>query len=310
MSMHIGLKNQVLSVWLLSFLMLGCQFNRDKKKTTQVIESDVSDSISDQEVEIIAVVENILKAAGNYNLEELDRLTSDKAVIGYTMLKGGGWKNTEVTIDEYFESIRNRDLKPYIEIVSDYDIIVTEERMALVRADAVVNKFGIPGLREINHIILIKDGNQWKLLSIGWTAQEQPGEKRKFDLEIFARGYAQAWGSQRPGFVAMFFEEDGSLQVNDGDPAIGREAISNTAQSFMTKFPDMNVRFDSLAYKTNGVEFHWTLTGTDSAPEGKDHKVKVSGYEFWTMGEGNLVKKSKGNFPSEEYNRQLEFGIE
>ncbi|MGB5693485.1 MAG: nuclear transport factor 2 family protein [Flavobacteriaceae bacterium] len=308
--MHIGLKNQVLSVWLLSFLMLGCQFNRDKKKTTQVIESDVSDSISDQEVEIIAVVENILKAAGNYNLEELDRLTSDKAVIGYTMLKGGGWKNTEVTIDEYFESIRNRDLKPYIEIVSDYDIIVTEERMALVRADAVVNKFGIPGLREINHIILIKDGNQWKLLSIGWTAQEQPGEKRKFDLEIFARGYAQAWGSQRPGFVAMFFEEDGSLQVNDGDPAIGREAISNTAQSFMTKFPDMNVRFDSLAYKTNGVEFHWTLTGTDSAPEGKDHKVKVSGYEFWTMGEGNLVKKSKGNFPSEEYNRQLEFGIE
>lgn len=310
MSMHIGLKNQVLSVWLLSFLMLGCQFNRDKKKTTQVIESDVSDSISDQEVEIIAVVENILKAAGNYNLEELDRLTSDKAVIGYTMLKGGGWKNTEVTIDEYFESIRNRDLKPYIEIVSDYDIIVTEERMALVRADAVVNKFGIPGLREINHIILIKDGNQWKLLSIGWTAQEQPGEKRKFDLEIFARGYAQAWGSQRPRFVAMFFEEDGSLQVNDGDPAIGREAISNTAQSFMTKFPDMNVRFDSLAYKTNGVEFHWTLTGTDSAPEGKDHKVKVSGYEFWTMGEGNLVKKSKGNFPSEEYNRQLEFGIE
>ncbi|MGB5236142.1 MAG: nuclear transport factor 2 family protein [Flavobacteriaceae bacterium] len=308
--MHIGLKNQVLSVWLLSFLMLGCQFNRDKKKTTQVIESDVSDSISDQEVEIIAVVENILKAAGNYNLEELDRLTSDKAVIGYTMLKGGGWKNTEVTIDEYFESIRNRDLKPYIEIVSDYDIIVTEERMALVRADAVVNKFGIPGLREINHIILIKDGNQWKLLSIGWTAQEQPGEKRKFDLEIFARGYAQAWGSQRPRFVAMFFEEDGSLQVNDGDPAIGREAISNTAQSFMTKFPDMNVRFDSLAYKTNGVEFHWTLTGTDSAPEGKDHKVKVSGYEFWTMGEGNLVKKSKGNFPSEEYNRQLEFGIE
>lgn len=308
--MNYNSRNQILSMLLLSFLIVSCQFNQDNTEISEDITSRTIDSVSNAEDEIIAAVENILRAAGNYNIEELDNLTSDKAVIGYTMIKDGAWKNTEVTINEYIESIKNRVLRPYIEIVSEYDVIVTEEHMALVRADAVVNRFGIPGLREVNHMILIKENNQWKLLSIGWTAHEQPEEKRKFDLNIFAQGYAQAWGSKRPEFVAMFFEEDGSLQVNEGDPATGRTALSNVAQSFIAKFPDMNVRFDSLAYKTKGVEFHWTLTGTDADPNGNGHKVKVSGFEFWTMSEGNLIKDSKGNFPSEEYNRQLKFGID
>ena len=78
----------------------------------------------------------------------------------------------------------------------------------------------------------------------------------------------------------------------------------------MTKFPDIKVSCDSLVHKTNEIEFHWTLTGTDADPNGKGHKVKVSGYELWTMGENNLIKDSKGIFSSEEYDRQLEFGID
>ena len=302
-------RNQILSLLLFSLLIVGCQFNQDKTGMVEPTTSKTLDTVTNEKVEIIAAVEGILKAAGNYDIEGLKNLTSDKAVIGYTRIKDGIWKNTEVTIHEYIESIQKKELRPYIEIVGDYDIIVTEGQMALVRADAVVNHFGIPGSREVNHMILIKENDQWKLLSIGWTVHEQSEEKRKFNLSIFAQGYAQAWGSNRPNFVALFFEEEGSLQVNDGDPAIGRDAISNVAQSFMTKFPDMNVRFDSLVTKSNGVEFHWTLTGTDADPNGKGHKVKVSGFELWTISEGNLIKDSKGNFPSEEYDRQLEFGL-
>ncbi|MTI38479.1 nuclear transport factor 2 family protein [Fulvivirga lutimaris] len=302
--------NQTLSILLFFLLIVSCQFKQDKPEVSEEITPGTMDTSSDEEDEIIAAVENILRAAGNYDLEELDSLTSDKAVIGYTRERDGEWKNTEVTINEYIESIKKRELRPYIEIVSDYDIIVTEGHMALVRADAVVNRFGMPGLREVNHMILIKENKQWKLLSIGWTAHEQPEEKRKFDLNIFAQGYAQAWGSKRSEFVAMFFEEDGRLQVNDGEPAIGRNAISNVAQSFMAKFPDINVSFDSLVHKPTGIEFHWTLTGTDSDQNGKGHKVKVSGFELWTMSDQNLIKDSKGSFSWEEYNRQLQFGIE
>jgi len=55
------------------------------------------------------------------------------------------------------------------------------------------------------------------------------------DLNIFAQGYAQVWGSQRPEFVAMFFEDKGTLQKNDGERATGINEIYQVALSFMNK---------------------------------------------------------------------------
>lgn len=299
----------LLSFFLLS-LMVSCNFNQDKTELNRQTASDKKDSnLNQQHQEIVEYVEKLLFAAGNKNVEAMKEMIFDQALVGNTSLKDSLWMTKQWTIDELYEIYQNDQSKPYLEIVDDYDIILSD-RMALVKADATINRFGIPGKREINHITLIKSDDQWKLFSIAWSVYEQPKEKLKFDINIFARGYAQVWGSQRPEFVSMFFEDDGALQVNNGEPAIGRNEISNVAQSFMTKFPDMNVRFDSLAHKPNGIEFHWTLTGTDADPNGKGHKVKISGFELWTMSEKNLIKDSKGTFSSEEYNRQLEFGID
>lgn len=299
----------LLSFFLLS-LIVSCNFNQDKTELNRQTASDKKDSnLNQQHQEIVEYVEKLLFAAGNKNVEAMKEMIFDQALVGNTSLKDSLWMTKQWTIDELYEIYQNDQSKPYLEIVDDYDIILSD-RMALVKADATINRFGIPGKREINHITLIKSDDQWKLFSIAWSVYEQPKEKLKFDINIFARGYAQVWGSQRPEFVSMFFEDDGALQVNNGEPAIGRNEISNVAQSFMTKFPDMNVRFDSLAHKPNGIEFHWTLTGTDADPNGKGHKVKISGFELWTMSEKNLIKDSKGTFSSEEYNRQLEFGID
>ena len=304
-------RNQILSILLLSLLIMSCQFNRDK---TEISESATSKTIhpeSTEEKEIIDVLEKILIAVGNQNAIELRELTTEKGSIGWTYLQEGTWMNKEVTVEEYLQKImENKNPKPIAETVQGYDISITEDRLAMVKAKTIISQFGVPRSREVNHIIMIKEKDDWKLLSIAWTVDRIPDEERKFDLNLFAHNYAQVWGSNRPEFVAMFFTEDGSLQVNDGDPAVGRNAILNIAQSFMTKFPDMIVRFDSLAHKTNGIEFHWTLSGTDADPNGKGQKVKVSGFEFWTISEKNLIKDSKGTFPSEEYNRQLEFGID
>ena len=78
----------------------------------------------------------------------------------------------------------------------------------------------------------------------------------------------------------------------------------------MTDFPDMIVRFDSLVPKSNRTEFHWTLTGTNSGPGGTGNKVKVSGFELWQIEDNGLIKNSQGHFSTQEYNRQLEFGID
>ena len=123
-------------------------------------------------------------------------------------------------------------------------------------------------------------------------------------LREFAQRYAQAWCSQNPESVATFFAERGSLSINNGPPAVGRAAIAREAQAFMTTFPDMVVTFDKLEPTPNGVEFHWTLTGTNTGPRGTGKRVRINGYEVWKIDNG-LIAESKGNFDSAEYERQL-----
>ena len=129
------------------------------------------------------------------------------------------------------------------------------------------------------------------------------------ELNGFANRYAEAWCSQIPDSVAAFFSEGGSLSVNDGDPAVGREAIAEVAQGFMTDFPDMVVAMDKLVHQSNGTEFHWTLTGTNTGPGGTGKRVRFSGYEDWQISADGLIAESKGHFDNAEYEYQLEHGV-
>jgi hypothetical protein len=66
-------------------------------------------------------------------------------------------------------------------------------------------------------------------------------------LREFATRYTAAWCSQNAASVATFFAPIGWLKVNDNAPAVGRQAITETAQGFMTAFPDMRVLMDDIA---------------------------------------------------------------
>jgi hypothetical protein len=309
--MNKNLRNKLLSILLLAILMMSCQTNQDKEKTSESNRLSAINSTSSEEDEIEAVLNRILIAVGNRDVKELGDLTFDKATIGWTYLKDGVWLNKETTIEEYLRNISEvANPKPISETAIEYEISVTKDRLAMVKLPTIISQFGVVRSEEVNHVTMMKEDNQWKLFSVAWTVHRIPEAERDFDINLFAHSYAQVWGSNKPEFVAMFFEENGVLQVNDSKPAVGRKAISNVAKSFMTRFPDMNVSLDSLVHKQNGIEFHWTLTGTDADPNGKGHKVKVSGFELWTLSDKNLIKESKGSFSLEEYNRQLEFGIE
>ena len=78
----------------------------------------------------------------------------------------------------------------------------------------------------------------------------------------------------------------------------------------MDTFPDMVVSMDSLITKLEKTRFYWTLTGTNDVPNGTGNKVKISGFEEWTLSDDGLIQESKGHFDDKEYNRQLEFGID
>ena len=124
-------------------------------------------------------------------------------------------------------------------------------------------------------------------------------------LTAFATKYTAAWCSQDPAKVASFFATGGSLTINAGAPSIGREAIAAAARGFMTAFPDLVVRMDSVRGVGSGAVYYWTLTGANTGPGGTGRPVRISGYEEWRFGSDGLVAKSLGHFDEAEYQRQV-----
>src|SRR5215203_1628900 len=118
-------------------------------------------------------------------------------------------------------------------------------------------------------------------------------------LRRLAEGYTAAWCGGDPARVASFYGEGGSLSVNGGAPAVGRDAVAEVARGFMTAFPDMRVVMDGLSAGDDGTIYRWTLTGTNTGPGGTGRAVCISGREGWRIAE------SHGHFDEEEYLRQV-----
>jgi len=298
----------ILSLIIVSNSFFSCQSNPNKtKQTEKVVEAEKENTWNAEEKELIALVEKLLFAVGNSDFQTLESIVSDKANLGSAIVRDGVSKNSVITISEYFESQKNRERKPFHEPVNEYKILINKGQIAFVWADATLHSYGVPRTNNIDNFTLIKEDGEWKFINISFTNTRLPEEKRKFDVEVFAKSYAQVWCSQRPNFVSSFFAEDGVLQINDGSPAKGTEAITNVAKGFMDAFPDMVVSMDSLITKTEKTIFHWTLTGTNNGLNGTGNRVKISGFEEWTLNKDGLIQESKGYFDEKEYKRQLEF---
>jgi hypothetical protein len=124
-------------------------------------------------------------------------------------------------------------------------------------------------------------------------------------LTEFAARYTAAWCSHKASSVATFYSVAGSLAINGGAPALGRHAIEAAAQSFMTAYPDLVVKFDRLEPKGDRVLYHWTFIGTNTWPGGTGNQVRISGYEDWNIGPDGLIADSKGHYDAQDWDRQV-----
>ena len=127
-------------------------------------------------------------------------------------------------------------------------------------------------------------------------------------LRDFARRYTAAWCSHDASSVASFFSLSGSIRINAGAPAVGRAAITEAAQGFMTTFPDLRVLLDDLVVEGDHAVYHWTLIGTNTGPGGTGQRVRISGFERWQFDVDGLIVQSQGTFDGADYQRQLEHG--
>jgi nuclear transport factor 2 (NTF2) superfamily protein len=130
------------------------------------------------------------------------------------------------------------------------------------------------------------------------------------ELRDFARRYTEAWCSGEPSRVAAHYSADGSLTINGGTPSVGRAAITEAARSFMDAFPDLRVLMDGVRLGQSGNEYHWTLVGTNTGPGGTGNRVRIRGYETWTLDDGGLIADSQGHYDQAEYDRQIEHGVD
>jgi hypothetical protein len=128
-------------------------------------------------------------------------------------------------------------------------------------------------------------------------------------LTEFAKSYTAAWCSGDPASVAAHYAPDGSLAINGGAPAVGREALTAVAASFYEGLPDMQVYFRDLVIDDGCIEYHWTFTGTNTGPGGTGNAVRVDGFESWVLDDDGLIATSIGTYDADEYARQLADGV-
>lgn len=125
------------------------------------------------------------------------------------------------------------------------------------------------------------------------------------DMKSFATRYTAAWCSHDPQQVAAYFGESGSLQINDGKPSVGRDAIAQAALEFFQAFPDLVVEMNAIERHGDRWHYRWTLSGTNTGPGGTGNTVRISGYEDWKIGPDGLVAESFGHYDAADYDRQI-----
>jgi hypothetical protein len=121
-------------------------------------------------------------------------------------------------------------------------------------------------------------------------------------IEQLARTYTEAWCSHDVSRIASHYAPGGAIVFN-GRERVGIEAVANY---FVAAFPDGEISMDNLVFKEDSVEYHWTLTGTRAETS---NRVRISGYEDWTVGADGLIAESRRHYDEAEYERQLQHGI-
>ena len=122
--------------------------------------------IEAEKATVIDLVEQFLTAAGNYDLDAIPAMFSEKANIGGASLRDGKWTTYTMTIQEFLERLKARsNPTKYTEPVSNFTVHMDMGMLAFVKADAILKVNGEPKTNNFDYFTLIKEDGKWKILN-------------------------------------------------------------------------------------------------------------------------------------------------
>lgn len=242
--------------------------------------------------------------------EGMSTISGAKAAIAEYFEEHGEYPggNAAANLDES-ESITSRYVTS-VEVIPGGRVVVTMGGQS--------NDEDLHGITlELRALAVDGQNIKWTCTGFGVERKDLPSVCRRAgqvpdmdELTRFATRYTAAWSGGDPATFAQFYAAEGSLTINNGQPAVGRDAVEKTARSFMTNFPDMVVELVELRTEDGRVAFHWHWTGTNTGPDGTGNAVDLFGYEEWVLGDDGLILESLGHLDDAEYQRQLNAGVE
>ncbi len=250
---------------------------------------DRGSSDSQAKMELTALVEAWIDAEVQSDRRALEKILHPEFLSTFA-------SGTTLNRDAYIDFIAGLDIAPFS---------VRNETTRIHGDTAVVIDVSTDGRTKFTWIAVKREG-RWQAIAQTFSSVRQ---RTMTELTEMANRYAAAWSGQDPVEFASFYSENGVLRINDGKPAVGREAVTETARSFMTAFPDMVVRLVELRQVDGHIEFHWRWTGTNTGPGGTGRAVDLNGYEQWTLDANGLILESLGHLDDAEYQRQLNAGL-
>ena len=122
--------------------------------------------LESEKATVISLVEQFLAAIGDYDIEKVQTMFSDKANIYGASLIDGKWITNTYTIHEFLERLKSyENPTKYTEPVSGFTVLIEMGMLAFVRADAIFTINGEPKNNNLDYFTLIKEGDTWKILN-------------------------------------------------------------------------------------------------------------------------------------------------
>lgn len=128
------------------------------------------------------------------------------------------------------------------------------------------------------------------------------------ELKAFAKEYAAAWSSINPANVLALHSENSRLSVNDGEPAIGKNAIRKIIDDFMRGYPDLHIQVNDVVEEPTGTVFYCNVIATNSGPGGTGEKINMAVQEFWRFDDNGKFIEIEAYDDPEKFNRRLKHG--